>query len=676
MLNIFKYLFFFITFFIFTNAKSIETDWSSGVESQVRLISPITNNNNQKELFLGLEYILQEGWKTYWQSPGGGGFPQNIDWSNSLNVKNFEIQWPTPKQFEILGMQSIGYSDQIIFPIKIDLEDKSLLTKIILDVNYLVCKDICIPGNAHLELDIPSGVGSLTKHSFILEKTISTLPQKNLKLSFIENSQIKSYSNNDFISVEYSATAKSFFSSPSIFLHTKYGLPVNDPIIKLTANSKKLNAKFIFKKDLINDKKFEAQIVISNGEKSYVSNEIITIRNTDNINNYGYFFIILIAFMGGFILNGMPCVLPVLSIKLLSILQHVNNIASIRKSFLSTSLGIIFSFALLALSFICMRNLGYSVSWGIQFQQPFFLMMIGLILVIFSLNLFGVFEFSTPKFINSKSISFLQNKYNTRDFFNGFFATLMATPCSAPFVGTALTFAFTQSSLSLLYIFVSMGFGMVSPYILISIFPQMLKFFPKPGKWMVYLKYFLGLLLLATSIWILSILLNHFNFYFILSSLFLIVIVIILNYFFQFKKTVALFALVIFFSLPSFSFFSSNYNKIDLDWIDFTSVNIKKLIQENNIVFIDVTADWCATCQFNKINVLNSTIVEEAFSKFDVIKIKADWTKPNKKIEKFLQNNSKFGIPYNIFYNKSNKNGVELSELLSTKEVLETLNNL
>lgn len=676
MLGIFKYLFFFITFFIFTNAKSIETDWSFGEESQVRLISPTTNNNDQNEIYLGLEYQLKEGWKTYWQSPGEGGFPQNIDWSKSSNIKNFEIQWPTPKQFQILGMQSIGYSDNIIFPLKINIENKILSTKVILDINYLVCKDICIPGNAHLELYIPPGNGNLTKHSFILEKTISTLPRKNLQLSFLNNTKIRSFSNDDLVSIEYFAEAKSFFSNPSIFLHTKYGLPVVDSKLKLSANSQNLNAKFIFNKNLIKDTEFDAQIIISDNDNSYVSNEIIVIKNKDKINNHNYFIIILIAFIGGLILNGMPCVLPVLSIKLLSILRHIDNKASIRKSFLNTSLGIICSFILLAISFIFMRYLGYSIGWGIQFQQPIFLMIIGLVLILFSFNLFGFFEFSIPKFANSKTILFLQNQHNIRDFFNGFFATLMATPCSAPFVGTALSFAFTQSSISLFYIFFSMGVGMASPYIFVSIFPQMLKLLPRPGKWMVYIKYFLGLLLLATSIWILSILLNHFNFYFILSSLFLIVIVIILNYFFQFKKTFIFIGIIIFFTLPNFTIFSSNYSKIESDWLDFNLVNIEKLIEKDQIIFIDVTADWCATCQFNKINVLNSTIVEEAFSKFDVIKIKADWTKPNKKIEKFLQNNSKFGIPYNIFYNKSNKNGVELSELLSTKEVLETLNNL
>ena len=676
MLHIFKYLLFIITFFVFTNAKSIETNWSLGAESQVRLISPFTNSNNQKEIDLGLEYRLQNGWKTYWLSPGEGGFPQNIDWSKSSNVSNFEISWPTPDKFEILGMKSIGYSDNIIFPLKISLKDKLSPSKVILDINYLVCKDICIPGKANLELYIPPGESDFTQHSFAIEKAISNLPQKNLELSFIESSQTKAYSTDEFISIEYFVTAKNYFTKPSIFLHTKYGLPVNDPIITLSANSKNLSAQFIFNKNLISDNEINTQIIIKDNNKSFISNKMISVKNKSFKKNNNFFIMILIAFIGGLILNGMPCVLPVLSIKLLSILKYTGDQKLIRKSFFYTALGIVFSFILLAFLLIFMRYFGYSVGWGIQFQQPIYLMIISLILTLFALNLFGFYEINIPNFANSLSISFMQNNHNIRDFFSGFFATLMATPCSAPFVGTALTFAFTQSSLTLFFIFCSMGLGMALPYVFIFTFPQMLKYVPKPGKWMIYLKYFLGILLVMTIVWISKILLNHFNYYFFLISIILFSIVMILTYSFQLKKIVILSGISIFFVLPNFSIFSSNYTKIDSEWIDFNLVNIEQLIQEDNIIFVDVTADWCATCQFNKINVLNTTLVKEAFLKFNVIKVKADWTRPNEKIEKFLQINNKFGIPYNVIYDKNNLSGVELSELLSVNDVLEALNKL
>ena len=558
MLHILKYLFFIFTFFIFTIAQSIETDWSAGSESKVRLISGISNNNNQKEMYLGLEYQMEEGWKTYWKSPGEGGFPQTIDWSKSVNISNLKIKWPTPSHFEILGMKSIGYSDNVIFPIKLAFNDIYKSSKLVLDINYLVCKDICIPGNKHLELDIPAGKANLTKHFFNLEKAISNLPQKNLELSFIKNSQTKVYSNDQFIFIDFSATSKKIFDNPLIFLHTKYGLPVNDPVINLSIDSKKLDAKFTYNSDLINDKKIDTQIIISDNNESYISNEIINVKNKNPITNNDYIFIILIAFVGGLILNIMPCVLPILSIKLLSILNHANHESSIRKSFLVTSLGIVTSFFLLAGFFIIMRHLGYNVGWGMQFQQPTFLMFLALILTLFTLNLFGLFEFSLPNFVNSKKFLLLQNNKNTRDFFNGFFATLMATPCSAPFVGTALTFAFTQSSLALIFIFISMGIGMASPYITICFFPQMLKFLPKPGNWILYSKYFLGFLLLGTTLWVCNILLNHFNIYFMIISFALVITVLYINFYYRFKKLFTLFAILIFFYFTKLLFFFLN----------------------------------------------------------------------------------------------------------------------
>ncbi|SVA17966.1 uncharacterized protein METZ01_LOCUS70820 [marine metagenome] len=675
MLQQFRYLFFIFVFFFFTNSMALETDWSVGSESQVRLISPITHNDNQSEIYIGLEYQLQKGWKTYWLSPGDGGFPQEIVSNNSQNIKALEIKWPTPEQFEILGIQSIGYKDQVIFPIKISLEDITASTHVVFDINYLTCKDICIPGKAHLELNIPSGEAELTKHFFILEKTLSLLPQESLSVSFLEKVNTNIYADEEFISFQLKAKAKKSFDNPSVYLHTEFGLPVINPNTVLTANSKKLTSDFIFDKNIIKENKIDVQFVVADQNRSFVINQTLTVQNKDISTNNNYLFILLIAFLGGVILNAMPCVLPVLSIKLLSMLQHLEDPLSIRRSFVVTSIGIIFSFILLAVSFISLRHLGISIGWGMQFQQPIFLMIIGLILAFFSLNLFGLFEIPIPRFMNAKVVSGLQENYYTRDFFSGFFATIMATPCSAPFVGTALTIAFTQSSIMMLSIFIFMGIGMASPYFFVSFFPGSLRFFPKPGSWMIYLKYLMGLLLFGTLLWIGNILLNHFNYYFIYASIFLLLLILFFSYFIRHKKLILLIATVIFFTFPNFSFFNPVSMKTNSDWLDLTTINLEEL-KEENILFIDVTADWCATCQFNKINVLNSQSIKKVFEQYNVIKIRGDWTKPNTIIEKFLQRHKKFGIPFNIIYNKENPKGIVLSELLSENEIVEVLNKL
>ena len=634
MLRLFNYLYSIIIIFFFTNVFALQSDWSNGIESQVRIISPSTHINNQNELYLGLQYKLKKGWKTYWLSPGDGGFPQKIDWTKSKNIKNIEVLWPTPDEFEILGFKSLGYFNEVIFPLKTTIQNIDKESSIIMDVNYLTCKDICIPGNAHLELFIPSGIGQVTEHSFIIEKSLSSVPLHNLEMSGLENVSVKAYTDSDNVSIVITASSQNSFINPKFYLDTEFGLPVITPKINYSANYKSLKANFVFEKKLFTKNLINLDVILKNNNQAFKINADLNIESKQselNQNNSLIYFL-LIAFIGGLILNIMPCVLPVLSIKLLSILQKSEKRQLVRKSFIITSTGIIFSFILLALIFIFLRLIGVNIGWGMQFQQPLFLIIIALILSLFALNLFGLFEFKVPSLISSKINQKLHNTKYLKDFFNGFFVTILATPCSAPFVGTAITVAFTQSYFVMIGIFFCMGLGMTLPYLLVAIFPSIVVILPKPGKWMQYVRYFLGLLLLGTFIWIVSILLNH-NFYY--SKMF--------------------------------------YKIEDSNWIDITTVEFDDLVQKNEIVFVDITADWCATCQFNKINVINSKIIRGIFKDNNVIRIRGDWTKPNKQIENFLKKHNRFGIPFNVLYSKSYPKGVVLSELLSKKEIIDTL---
>ena len=678
MLQLIKFFPPLFVIFFFTPIMALQSDWNNSAESQVRLISPTTQNDSLKNIYLGLEYQLQEGWKTYWQSPGDGGFPQEILWKNSTNIESLEILWPTPEQFEILGIQSVGYTDHVIFPLQLVLEDSSQPTSVVLEVTYLTCKDICIPGAAHLELIIPVGKGSLTAHSYNIEKTLSQLPESNLEISFLKNIDIHAYANNETASLVVNAEAKKFFKNPKVFLHTDFGLPVIEPIVSISANAKNLKTTFVYNKKLINTKQFDAQFIVVDNSQSFLFSSPLKVE-TSNVSKYplsSFFIIIMVALLGGIILNGMPCVLPVLSIKLLSMLQHVGHPSSIRMSLMVTSFGIVFSFGLLAFFFALLRHLGVSVGWGMQFQQPIFLMIIAFILTFFSFNLFGVFEIPIPRFMNSGTINQMLRNNFTRDFFNGFFATLMATPCSAPFVGTALTFAFTQSSVIMIVIFIAMGIGMASPYLLVSLFPQFIKFFPQPGPWMKLLKYFLGCLLLVTLAWVGNILLSHFNYYFLAVTIIIFISYFFLVHIFKYKTYIFIILSVIFFSLPNFAIFKSFNLKDDSEWLDFTTVNLKQLISQNDFVFVDITADWCATCQFNKINVLQKKSIQDLFSNNNVVKVRGDWTKPNSAIENFLQQYQRFGIPLNVMYSNNNPQEIIFSELLSEKKILEAFKTL
>ena len=678
MLRLFNHLFYIIVIFFFTNAFAQQTNWSNGIESQIRIISPSTHTNNQNELYLGLQYKLKKGWKTYWLSPGEGGFPQNIDWSKSRNIQNIEVLWPTPYEFEILGFKSLGYFDEVVFPLKTTIENIEKDISVVLDVDYLTCKDICIPGSAHLELFIPAGTGQITEHSFIIEKSLSFIPIDNLKISGLENVSTKASADSDNVSIIITASSQKAFIDPKFYLDTEFGLPVITPKINYSANYKNLKANFLIEKKLFTKKSFNLGVIIKNNNQAFKINNDLKIEEKQSklIQNNSLIHFLLIAFVGGLILNVMPCVLPVLSIKLLSILKKPKERGLIRKSFAITSTGIVTSFMLLALIFIILRLIGINIGWGMQFQQPLFLLIIALILSLFALNLFGLFEFNAPSLISFKIHQKLNQTNYFSDFFNGFFATVLATPCSAPFVGTAITVAFTQSYFIMMGIFFCMGMGMAAPYILVSLFPNIVMILPKPGQWMQGIKYFLGLLLFATLIWIGSILLNHFNVFFIITSSILLFLTSLILKFYKKKLLIVAATSIIFLSLSNFAFFKFDQQIQDSNWIDLTTIQIDDYIQKHNILFVDITADWCATCKFNKINVINSLIVKEIFAKNNVIKIQGDWTKPNEKIEDFLQQHNKFGIPLNVMYSKFHPEGVVLSELLTINEIEKVLQKI
>ena len=387
-------------------------------------------------------------------------------------------------------------------------------------------------------------------------------------------------------------------------------------------------------------------IPTGDGEITKYSKIIDEYIDKSNYSNYSSFlnpdsilFFLFIAFIGGIILNFMPCVFPVLSLKIYNVLSQqqkkINN-KTIKRNFLATILGIIFSFFVLSVLIVFLKSLGYSLGWGFQFQSPFFLSFMILILILFSLNLIDIFYIDIPiifkKFINrvinfnKKSSEFFQN------FFLGSFITILSTPCSAPFIGTAIGFAFVSPNQTIFLIFFCISLGLSTPYIILAIKPQILSFLPKPGLWMKKFKYFLSLLLILTAIWLFSVLLIQIN--------------------------------------------AINNDSKNNNWIDFNTIKIDELINENNIVFVDITADWCLTCFFNKKTVLDRKKVKNIFEKYNVKKIRGNLTKPNKEINEYINSFGRFGIPVNVIYSSSAPQGILLSEVLTVQNLLSTFESI
>ena len=620
---------------------------------------------------------MESGWKTYWKSPGDGGFAQSISWKNSTNVKNVNILWPTPIEFQILGLISLGYQNDVMFPLEIELEDELQDTFLNLHVTFLICKDVCIPGDATLFLEIPSGEKKLNDNYFNLEKALSLLPEEDFKSSYVSDIDFKTYSDDKKSFIQLHIESEKVFYNPKIFLHSPFGLPVVKNSINYSSNNKNIITDFSFDKKLFSEKKFPLEIIIK--DKNHNFKQTLNVEMNDQSLRLGmnntFIYYVLISLIAGLILNVMPCVFPVLSIKLMSVLSSEKN--NTRVSFITTAFGIITSFLLLGMMFIILQYFNVSIAWGMQFQQPYFLIFITLIVFLFMMNMFGQFEIILPPQFNNLTVLGNSNNKYLKDFFNGFFATLMATPCSAPFVGTAITAAFTQSYVIGTSIFLFMGIGMSLPYLLIASFPKLINFVPKPGKWMVYIKYALGFLLLATVLWLLNILLNFFNYYFIIS---LIIFFVVLSYRQKIpflRNIVTVLVLFTIFSSSSLKFFQQNIiTNNEKDWLNFFDVEIDQLINNNQLVFLDITADWCATCQFNKLNVLTSESVKKLFKDNKVTLVRADWTRPNTNINIFLEKYDRFGIPFNAFFSNHFPDGLLLSELLSEKEMISAINKI
>lgn len=674
--KIIKFLISIILFtFYFNTSFALSSEWAVGETSKLRLISPYSQNSS-KNITIGLEYQMQPGWKTYWKSPGDGGFAQNISWENSSNISDVKILWPTPIKFEILGLTSLGYQDNVTFPLEIEIENEFQDINLDLHVNYLICKEICIPGDARIFLDIPAGEKKINDNYFDVEQALSKLPEKDFSRTYLKNINANVLEGENLSTIRLQIESEKIFFNPEIFLHTPFGLPVVQHTISYSANNKLITAEFDFNKKLISEDSFPLEVVLKDVNHNF--EHLLSAQITKDISNSTmntFIFYILISLLAGLILNVMPCVFPILSIKLMSVFTVDQGTA--RVSFLTVALGIVSSFFLLGVCFLVLQYFNFSIAWGMQFQKPYFLIFITLIIFLFMMNMFGQFQINLPQNFSNIAFAGLGNKSFFKDFFNGFFATLMATPCSAPFVGTAITAAFTQNYITGMSIFLFMGIGMASPYLLIALFPKLVNFLPKPGIWMIYVKYFLGLLLLATVVWLSNILLNFFNIYFLVISLFVLLVITYRRKFPLFKNTITIASIIFIFFSTSLQLFQQHSSSAEeKDWVSFFTVDIDQLVAQDKIIFLDITADWCATCQFNKINVLNSDNIIKQFKENNITLIRADWTKPNERVNLFLEKYDRFGIPFNAFFSKKFPDGILLSELLSEKEIVNAINKI
>jgi thiol:disulfide interchange protein len=400
----------------------------------------------------------------------------------------------------------------------------------------------------------------------------------------------------------------------------------------------------------------------------------------------GLFGILLLGVLGGLVLNAMPCVLPVLSLKLVGILQHAGrDRRAIVVGGLATSAGIVTSFLALAALAIGVRAAGGLVGWGVQFQNPTFVTFLAIVVLLFSLNLWGLFEVPLPRAL-SRFGAGGAHEGAVGHFVTGLFATLMATPCSAPFLGTAVGFGLAQSAGVIVAVFAAIGVGMALPYLFMAAVPGSVARLPRPGAWMIQLKIVLGFLLAGAAIWLLYVLSSQVSPERLASIevglLVLALVVWLAGSTDASRGARALGQAGVAAAIAGTLYLSAHATPVEhevkrpaagsIGWTDFDRSRAESLSRDGQLVFVDVTADWCFTCKANERLILDTREVADAFARHQVVPMRADWTNQDEEIARFLADYGRYSIPFYLLY----RPGAEphlFPELLRKRDVLRVL---
>ncbi|MBX9689337.1 MAG: thioredoxin family protein [Candidatus Obscuribacterales bacterium] len=437
----------------------------------------------------------------------------------------------------------------------------------------------------------------------------------------------------------------------------------------------------------------------SEGKKKSPDTESGTLKTESKAASEGILPYLGFAFIGGFILNFMPCVLPVISIKVFSLIQQAGEDKKrVFQHGITFVSGIVLSFLALGLVVIAIQGAGQKIGWGFQFQYPVFVLSMSAVVTLFALSMFGIFYFDLTA--GKKSIDELASSEGlVGTFFKGVLATVLSTPCTAPFLGTALGFAFVQPWWQILSIFLVIALGMSSPYFVLALRPDWMKFLPKPGTWMEKFKESMGFLLLATVVWLLSVLgglvdadalVSAIGFLLALSTAAWIVggfidltstgkrqavvwtIALTLcaaSYWFLLKPYPELFG-----TKATIGSQTERNDKNGIQWQEFKQSKLDELLKQKKTVFIDFTAKWCLTCKVNEATIINTPSVIAKFKELNVVPLKADWTAQDAEISDLLRKFGRSGVPVYVVYPAEHpEQPVLLPEALSQDIVLDAL---
>lgn len=636
----------------------------------VRALSDQSTVQGGDTIRIAIEQKIYPHWHTYWQNPGDSGLATSVEWDLPSGFIMSELEWPTPKKIAYGPLTNYGYEGQTTLLQNLTLPDTISDTPFELSgtVNLLVCHDICIPESHDITISFNNGSAAETR---ALEKAEEKLPavkkwaathsekDGNLIVAVTTNDTSILNSNNIALTpkewgiIDNTTNTTITKTETGFELRQKRGerdlseLKALSLVIGYDGKGIELNSK-------LNTE--TSATVLSTNEQSNAA-----IQNENNGSSIILIQALIFAFFGGIILNLMPCVFPVLSIKALSLINlNEKEEKKARQYGLSYTAGILISFGLIAAILLILKASGEQIGWGFQLQNSIVITVLVYLVFLIGLNLSGFFEFTSK--LSNIGQGLTQKSGHSGAFFTGVLATLVATPCTAPFMGTAMGFALTQPAAISMLVFLTLGFGLAFPYLILCYVPALRAKLPKPGAWMETFRQFLAFPMFITAawlIWVLSQQVSSLSILCVLLGLIAIALIIWLRKNWPQNKIGKIFAILLFIGSVIFTIMplinsnkTQNQTQIEQSafWDTFSLEALDTALAGDQPIFVEMTAAWCITCKVNEKVALNTNATKKLFSEQNVKYLKGDWTNKDATITQYLDSFDRSGVPIYVYY--------------------------
>jgi thiol:disulfide interchange protein len=642
-------------------------------------------------LWVDLHLEIKPGWHIYWQNPGDSGLPTAIDWKLPTGFSAGQIRWPVPEHFTQNGIGNYGYagSADLLVPITVSknlVAGQTAFTEA--EATWLVCADICIPGDASLALNVP-----VTAQPSVPDPAVASLfsqARGKLPVPAPFETRFAAGAHDVRLLVPANAVAGlrnstgTFFpitqslidaaAEPTLDRHPD-GLEMAFPRVSAgTAAPATLEGVLTLRGENGTERAFE---ISANPAPPMPAESGVT-----------WWQALLLAFAGGAVLNAMPCVFPILSLKLLSLAKQAHGYRSEQISHgLAYTAGVLSSFAALGGALLALRAGGQAVGWGFQLQSPIFVTVLAYLLFAMGLSLSGVVDFGAALTGTGGRLAGRSGPAGT--FFTGVLATVVATPCTAPFMGAALGFALIAPAALAIGIFLALGVGLAAPYLLATLVPGWQRVMPRPGVWMDFVKQLLAFPLYGTAAWLLWVLIQEVGPGEAFEALLGFVLVAFAVWIYGRTRpaaplgrllgtglavggSAAAILLAVSLTAAGGGAAPADTTRHGLRYEPFTPQRLAALEAEGKPVFVNLTAYWCVTCLINEKLALDSEAVRQAFAARGIVPLKGDWTSQNPEITGFLQQFGRSGVPLYLLY-KGRGEPVMLPQILTVAGVLDAL---